>query len=146
MLSVVALGLAVVLLVKVGRQGRRYRALNRLANNQRFMEHLDKTMEGIARVERRLEAIAADQERVTAVLRKCARTPAVQRFNAFDDVGSDLSFSVAILDGEGTGLIFTSLYGRDESRTYAKKVLGGASASRLSAEEESVLNEALSRI
>ena len=66
------------------------------------------------------------------------------RFRAFPEVGSDLSFSLALLDGRGNGVILTSLFGRDETRVYAKPVKEGRSPYRLAPEEEQALVEALS--
>jgi hypothetical protein len=65
-----------------------------------------------------------------------------KRFNAFPDVGSDLSFSVALLNENNTGVLITSIYGRDENRVYLKPVVGGNSSYALTPEEREVLNSA----
>jgi len=67
----------------------------------------------------------------------------VVRFNAFDDTGSDLSFAVALLNHYGDGVVISSLFGRNESRTYAKPVNRGISTYHLSAEEEEAIRKAL---
>lgn len=67
----------------------------------------------------------------------------VVRFNAFADTGSDLSFAVALLDGELNGVVVSSLYGRDESRVYAKPVVAGQSSYFLTAEEKEALKRAM---
>ncbi|HSW11154.1 MAG TPA: DUF4446 family protein [Bacillota bacterium] len=64
------------------------------------------------------------------------------RFNAFEDTGSDQSFSLALLDGRGSGFVLTSLYGRSESRVYAKPLLDGKCPYRLSDEEQQALRGA----
>lgn len=65
----------------------------------------------------------------------CVQKIGVIRFNAFDNVGSDLSFSIALLDNNDDGVVLSSLYSRDSSSTYAKPVSGGKSKYALSAEE-----------
>ena len=65
------------------------------------------------------------------------------RFNAFKDVGSDLSFSIAILDSYNDGVIITGIYSRHDSTTYAKPIDKGISRYDLSEEELHVLNEAI---
>ncbi len=65
----------------------------------------------------------------------CIQKVGVVRYNAFDDVGSDLSFSVALLDNNDNGLVFSGLYSRDSTSTYAKPVVSGRSKYALSAEE-----------
>ena len=60
---------------------------------------------------------------------------AVVRYDAFGDMGGRLSFSAALLDANGDGLVLTSIHGRSESRTYAKGVVGGDSETTLTPEE-----------
>ncbi|NLZ49550.1 MAG: DUF4446 family protein, partial [Clostridiales bacterium] len=78
-------------------------------------------------------------------LKKCTQKVSILRYKAFDDVGSDLSFSIAMLDGDNNGIIITSIYGRHDSTTYAKPVDKGISRYDLSEEEERVLKEAMSK-
>lgn len=67
---------------------------------------------------------------------------AVIRYNAFGNTGSDLSFSLALLDEQQNGVVITSIYGREESRTYAKPVEGGKSVYNLSEEEMAAIKKA----
>ena len=80
------------------------------------------------------------------LLAKAITRVAIVRFDAFEDISSDLSFSVALLDDNKDGIIISSLNGRDSSSTYAKPIEGGISTKyKLSKEEEQVLREAMSR-
>ena len=65
------------------------------------------------------------------------------RYDAFEDVGGRLSFSCALLDDQGSGVILTSINGRQETRVYAKPVTGGVSSHNLSLEEEEAIRRAL---
>lgn len=65
----------------------------------------------------------------------CVQKVGIVRYNGFDNVGSDLSFSIALLDNNDDGIILSSLYSRDSSSTYAKPVTGSKSRYALSAEE-----------
>ena len=64
------------------------------------------------------------------------------RFNPFNEIGGDHSFSLAILDGADNGIIVTGLHTRDRSRIYAKPVIKGKSQLELSAEEKKALLKA----
>ena len=68
------------------------------------------------------------------------------RYNAFRETGSDLSFSVALLDRNLDGIVLTSLFGREESRCYGKPIKQGESAYLLSEEEIQALEEARHRL
>ena len=61
---------------------------------------------------------------------------AVVRYDAFGDMAGQLSFSAALVDDAGDGLVISSIHGRAESRTYAKSVEAGASSSELTPEEK----------
>ena len=70
---------------------------------------------------------------------------AVVRYDAFPDVGGQMSFSAALLDEIGDGLVLTVINGRNESRTYAKDIRDGTSVHRLSDDEVGAIDQALGR-
>lgn len=72
----------------------------------------------------------------------CVQKVGIVRYNAFDDVGSDLSFSIALLNNNNDGLVLSSLYTRDSSSTYAKPIAGGKSKYALSVEELKAIDTA----
>jgi hypothetical protein len=73
------------------------------------------------------------------------RHVAVVRYDAFGDMGGRMSFTVALLDDSGDGLVITSINGRTESRAYAKGVRQGSSDQSLSPEENEAIALALGR-
>ncbi|MBE7324138.1 DUF4446 family protein [Nocardioides sp. Y6] len=66
----------------------------------------------------------------------------VVRYDAFGDVGGHLSWSVALLDDSGDGVVLTSIHGRSEARTYAKTISAWSSDGPLSPEEEEAVTHA----
>lgn len=72
-------------------------------------------------------------------LKKCVQKVGVVRYSAVAGVGSDLSFTIALLDQEDNGVVVNGIYTRDGSYTYAKPVIDGKSKHLLSDEE----NEAI---
>jgi hypothetical protein len=73
------------------------------------------------------------------------RHVAVVRYDAFGDMGGRMSFTAALLDDSGDGLVITSINGRTESRAYAKGVKEGTSDQSLSPEETEAIALALGR-
>lgn len=63
----------------------------------------------------------------------------VHRFNAFADTGSDLSFSLAMVDDAANGVVLTGIYGRDQTYLYAKPLEKGESAYALTPEEKTAI-------
>ncbi|MBC8586725.1 DUF4446 family protein [Paratissierella segnis] len=65
------------------------------------------------------------------------------RYNAFDGIGSELSFSIALLDNFQNGFVLTSIYGRETSISFAKPIKNGESNIPLSAEELIAIDRAI---
>jgi hypothetical protein len=75
-------------------------------------------------------------------LETAMRHLAVVRYDAVDDLGGHLSWSVAMVDDHGSGMVLTSIHGRQSSRSYAKPVSGWKSEQPLSPEEEAAVGHA----
>jgi hypothetical protein len=80
-----------------------------------------------------------DLAALRADIAQALRHVAVVRYDAFGDMGGRLSFSAAVVDDRGDGLVFSSIHARGESRTYAKGVVGGGSDATLTPEEHQAL-------
>jgi len=74
--------------------------------------------------------------------RTALRHVGVVRYDAFGDMGGRLSFSAAVYDDDGNGLVISSINGRSETRTYAKVLTGLRSEQSLSPEEEQAIAQA----
>lgn len=68
----------------------------------------------------------------------------VVRFNPFADGGGNFSFSLALLDGLDTGLVVTSMHGREQNRIYSKKIQNGECENQLTEEEQEAVRRAIS--
>jgi len=84
------------------------------------------------------QEVAALRREGTDALRHLA----VVRYDAFGDMGGHLSWSVALLDDAGNGVVLTSIHGRSDARTYAKTITGWTCEQQLSPEELEALGHA----
>lgn len=89
-----------------------------------------------------IEALRDEVEALRADARQTLRHLAVVRYDAFGDMGGQLSWSVALLDDVGDGLLLTSIHGRSEARTYAKNVTDWTCDQQLSPEESEAISTA----
>jgi len=78
------------------------------------------------------------QEHLTRSVQKVG----LVRFDAFPDIGGEQSFALALLDGNMNGVVLSNLYGRTDSRVYAKEIVNGNSAHTLSNEEKEAIRRA----
>jgi hypothetical protein len=67
---------------------------------------------------------------------------AVVRYDAFGDMGGRLSWTLALADDDGDGVVLTSIHGRSDARSYAKSITGWAGEQPLSPEEEEAVGQA----
>lgn len=68
------------------------------------------------------------------------------RFNPFADGGGNFSFTLALLDSYNSGVVITSMHGREQNRIYAKQVIKGKAETQLTEEEEQAIASANSQI
>ncbi len=140
--AVLALLVALAAHVRVGRARRVTAVLDaegdgeHVAAPPRPLAEIDRLREDVARAQSDLDAARGE-------LADAIRHIAVVRYDAFGDMGGRLSFSAALLDDGGDGLVLTSIHGRSETRSYAKGVTGGRSEHPLSPEEEQAVQHAL---
>lgn len=90
----------------------------------------------------RLERLETDLGQVRGDLAQALRHVAVVRYDAFGDMGGRMSFSAAIVDDVGDGMVLSSIHARGESRTYAKGIVGGDAEVVLTPEERQALDAA----
>ncbi len=90
------------------------------------------------------EQATAELQSLRQDLSTSLRHLAVVRYDAFGDMGGHLSWSMALLDDGGDGVVVTSIHGRSDARTYAKNVSGWSANQQLSPEEEEAINFARS--
>lgn len=68
----------------------------------------------------------------------------ILRFNPYDDTGGDQSFTVCLLNDEGSGVVITSLHARSGTRVFGKQITNCKSVKyQLSKEEETVIKKAM---
>ena len=104
-----------------------------------------RTPAGVSGVDALPEDVHGLRQEVAALKAENAdalRHLSVVRYDAFGDVGGHLSWSLALLDDAGHGVVLTSIHGRSEARTYAKSVSGWSCEQQLSPEESEAIEHA----
>jgi hypothetical protein len=145
LLVVIALGLgALALLFSAMSQGRR-------RNEPRGPIQMDDVLRGvlegqalqIQRLESAVRSLSTTDRRQDELIEGAVRHVGLVRYDAFEDVGGRLSFSCAMLDDRGNGVVVTSINGRQDTRVYAKPIVDAKSQYNLSIEEEEAIRQAL---
>lgn len=128
----------------------RLRSLRRSFRTLDGPEGRESVLEAIARVQAEAAAVrvelAATREALATTRTELAdslRHVAVVRYDAFGDMGGRLSFTAALLDDAGDGLVISAINGRTEGRSYAKGIKGGQGDAPLSPEEQQAVQLAM---
>ncbi len=88
------------------------------------------------------EGMQRDIALINAKVKKSIRGLEAIRFNPFSDQGSNQSFAIGMLNEEGDGVVFSSLYSRERMSIFAKPIKNHQSTFELSSEEKEVLEKA----
>ena len=97
--------------------------------------------ENISKLKSAKENTEKELVEVNKKLKKSVRGLETIRFNPFPDQGSNQSFAVGMLNEEGNGVVFSSLYSRERMSIFAKPVKNGKSEYELTTEEKEVLKK-----
>lgn len=131
--SLAVAALAVGIAIVQGRRFARYRRSFGMRMRGNRPEPLPPDAAGIG------EEIAALHENMLSAVQRIG----LVRFDAFEDMGGQLSFALALLDADGTGAVLSSINGRRETRVYAKAIEHGESVLTLSDEEREAVRRAM---
>ena len=101
-----------------------------------------RTGEGIEALPEDVHGLRQEVAALHAEATDALRHLAVVRYDAFGDMGGHLSWSLALLDDGGDGVVLTSIHGRSEARTYAKSIAGWSCDQQLSPEELEAIEHA----
>jgi hypothetical protein len=134
--------LALVLAVKLARLRKAHDVLTGGDSGLTFVDAVRTQQAETKGLRSDVQHLRDDLAAARADLSDALRHVAVVRYDAFGDMGGRLSFSAALLDDAGDGLVLTSINGRPETRSYAKGVKGGASDHSLSPEEQQAISYA----
>jgi hypothetical protein len=140
--ALIGLVLAAVLAVRIRRMRRQYVVLQAGDDGQSFLDAVSRQNDEVVQLRSEVASLSTSVDSLRVDLTDAIRHVAVVRYDAFNDMGGRMSFSAALLDDAGDGVVISSINGRTETRTYAKGVKGGSSEADLSPEEVQVIGYA----
>lgn len=113
-----------------------------------FMQHnadmnidqvLTKALEDVREARENLQVLQEKHQNLREQVKGCIQKVKIERYDAFDAMGGEMSYSILLADEKNDGVILTSIYGREENRCYAKDIKAGKSSYILAEEEQKLL-------
>ncbi len=134
----------ITLQLRVNRLVRHYNRLFSGTTFGTFEEAMDRYVGRLEETVAHVDELNQFCRAVETELRTTIQRVGIVRFNPFNDTGSDQSFAIALLDGNGNGVVLSSLFSRTSTRMFAKTVVGGESPYPLTDEERAAIDQARS--
>ena len=134
----------IIMISKLYSLNKKYRTfIEKLGNGKNIEEDLETYMYRVEKVEKQNAEITNYIKTLDEDLTKCIQKVGIVRYNAFKDTGSDLSFTLALLDEHNDGVVLNGIYSREMSNIYAKPIKNGKSTYTMSEEETRAVQKAI---
>lgn len=133
----------IVLHVKISALQKKYQFFMNGDNGSSLERKLSVEVKELRDAAESMEMLFREQQKIRAVQHHTIQKIGFVKYNAFENIGNDLSFALTLLDGNNNGVCISSIYGRNESRIFSKSIVRGKSVTSLSQEELESLNQAL---
>ena len=143
-ITIILLLLVITMMAKLSSLNKKYKKfLEKLGNGNNIEEDLETYMYRVEKVEKQNAEITNYVKTLDEDLTRCIQKVGIVRYNAFKDTGSDLSFTLALLDEHNDGVVLNGIYSREMSNIYAKPVKNGESSYTMSEEEKLAVQKAM---
>ena len=133
----------VILHIRLGSLKKKYDFFMQGENGASLERKLSVEVSEIRDAAKGLETMMTEQAAIRNIQSNTIQKIGFIKYNAFENIGNDLSFALTLLDGNNNGICISSIYGRNESRIFSKPIVKGKSLVSLSQEELESLNDAL---
>lgn len=104
-------------------------------------EVLTKTIVELQETKEELAQLTKRHDDLRQQVRGCIQKVKIDRYDAYDLMGGELSYSLVLADEDNNGVVMSSIYGRDDNRCYAKEIIAGQSKYPFADEEKALVSK-----
>ncbi len=142
-LCIVLLFIFILALLEVRRLKNKFdRFMRPNSKNHNLELQLTEYLEEVREIKAKNDGIFEDIEDIKRVLKTGIQKIGIVKYNTFEEIGGELSYAIALLDQNDSGIVLNSLYYRDGCYTYAKQIIAGDCLTPLSEEEREAIDAA----
>lgn len=123
---------------------RRYEKIAlKLGNNTDISVMLNNYIKKVNELDKKDDQILEYCNKINNESLKSIKKIGIVKYDSYGNTKNKLSFALALLNKENSGIVLNSIYGEDYSNLYAKPILKGKSKYDLSTEERDAIGEAI---
>ena len=139
--------LYIINLVKMTKIKKEYKIfMQKLGNGENIQDILDKHIEKINKTITKNEELEKFCLNLDRDIKRCIQKVGIYIYNSYKYTGSDLSFTLALLDENNNGVVLNGIYSRDMSNIYAKPIVNGDSTYKMTDEEKEAIKRAMNSL
>ena len=120
--------------------------IDKLGDGKNIKEDLDRYLDSVKYVNNQNKELQEKYNLMRKGMQGCIQKVGIVRYTAYTNIGSDLSFALALLDENNSGVVLNGIYSTDMSNIYAKPVEKGKSTYKLSDQEKEAIEKAINNI
>ena len=128
---------------KISKLIRRYEKFMRGKNAENLSEAIEENFHQMERLEISHQKTELRMEKALNSITTTFHKMGIVKYDAFKEMGGNLSFALCLLDDNNTGFILNTMHGRDSSYTYIKEIIKGEAYATLGEEEKEALDKAV---
>lgn len=146
LISLVAVIMTFLLSTRMKKFQKAYVSLQTLVSGTKLEDLLKANLKEVRELNQQVSNHSSRLEQAESKLRNGIDRAELIRFNSFDNMGAELSFALAMLNQEGTGVVLTGIHSIEECRVYAKPIEKGQALVKLAPEEKQAIERACKAI
>ena len=104
---------------------------------------IEENFKQMSELQKSYEASQQEIEETLQGIKSTFHKMGIVKYDAFKEMGGNLSFTLCLLDDMNTGFILNTMHGRDSSYTYIKEIIKGEAYATLGEEEKEALDKAI---
>lgn len=136
--------LYIINLIKLSKIKKEYKKfMNKVGDGKNLEEILEKHIDKINKTISKNDEIEKYVKEIDSDIKNCVQKVGLYRYNAYKDTGSDLSFTLALLNENNDGVVLNGIYSREMSNIYAKPIQAGESTYKITNEENEAIKRAI---
>ena len=137
--------MTIVLLVKTNKLIKKYKRFMKGENAKSLENDIIEMFERQVEIEETLSKNSEDIKLLYKKFKKASQKVSLTKYDAFNQMGGQLSYCLVMLDENNDGFIINSVHGADGCYSYTKEIRKGKSSIALSNEEQQTLIDAMER-